>query len=97
MPEETPLKFFYASITVEDDGKPLATLSRRPVKLYGLDIQVQDYGADMGDRNGQTLELGVGDSYSQNNWAYPIDTQDLWFKNHSGGSNATVVVAGYYK
>ncbi len=92
-----PLNFFYAKIEIDDTGKPLSVLSRRPVALYGMDMQCQTFGVDIGDRNGQELELSVGASYSQNNWVYPISLESIWAANHSAGSTGYLIVVGYYE
>lgn len=80
---------------MEDTGAPITKLSKRPVKLFNLDIQVQTNAVDFGDRQGQDLQLSIGDIYSNPYPTRAVDLQDIWVVNHSAGSAGVIVVTGF--
>jgi len=84
-------RYFHDTFTQGDTGAPLITT---PVLLTGADLQVQDYAADLGSRSGQNTELSVGDilSYGSN---IVVDLSQIWFKNHTAGSDAIISVTGW--
>ncbi len=90
----TPFPFFHAKVNVGDTAAPITKLTKMPVKLFNLDIQVQDNAVDFGDRQGQNLQLSVGDIYSNPFPTKPMDLQDIWVVNHSVGSTGVIVVTG---
>lgn len=87
----TSYTFYNESVTLADTAKRLTTAN---VVLAGVDIQVQDYAADIGGRANQGLELSSGDILSYGA-EIPVKLMDIWAKNHSAGSNAVLVVSGW--
>jgi hypothetical protein len=55
------------------------------------DIFVLTNSAYMGNRQDQTTPIYAGDVYTFPN---PVNVNDLFFKNLTGGSNTTVIVQG---
>mgnify|MGYP006290500463 CR=1 FL=1 len=91
--QKTPFPFYHKKVAVENSGRPISTLTDEPVTLLNLDIQVQTNAVDFGDRNGQDLQLSVGDIYS-NPLNKPIKMQDIWVSNHSSGDTGYIVITG---
>jgi len=91
--ENSPFPFFQMKVAVEDTAKPISSLTRQPVVLLNLDIQVQTNPVDFGDRNGQNLQLSVGDFYS-NPLQLPLNMSDIWVINHSAGNVGYIVITG---
>jgi len=83
--------FFNESFTGGDTGKPITT---DRVTLTGCDIMVLDFGADIGGRLNQSTELSVGDILSYGA-EIPVELSQIWFKNHSAGSNCVLSVTGW--
>ena len=83
--------FFNESFTGADTGAPITT---DKVVLMGCDIMVLDYGADIGGRKNQSTELSVGDILSYGA-EIPVELSQIWFKNHSAGSNCTLSITGW--
>jgi len=83
--------YFNDTFTQSDTGAPITTSN---IILKGVDIQVQDYAADFGGRSGQNTELAVGDTLSYGS-EIPVALNQIWFKNHSAGSNAVLSVTGW--
>jgi hypothetical protein len=83
--------FFNETFTGADTAAPITTSK---VQLIGCDIQCQDYAADVGGRKNQSTNLSVGDSLG---YASPVivSLNQIWFKNHSAGSNTILSVTGW--
>jgi hypothetical protein len=92
-----PFQFFHTKVAVDDAAKPISVLTSQRVQLFNCDIQIQTNPVDMGDRANQNLELSVGDIYGNPLPNIPVDTQDVWVKNHSSGSTAYIVITGWFQ
>jgi len=86
--KETPTRFYTQTLTCGDTAKPL---DYTPVVLRECDIQIQDENVYYGDKSDQDFELSAGDIVS---YQTPVHIEDLYFKNRTAGSNATIVVVG---
>jgi len=88
----TPYGYYTDEFTGADTAKPIVT--NRRLLLTGVDIQIKDNPADVGSRSSTGIELNVGDTIS---WGDQIivNANDIWIKNHTAGSNTTVVLAGW--
>ena len=93
MPESG--KYFHASVTIGDTAALLNTATP-PLIFIDVDFQCQTHPVDVGDVNAQDLELAVGDVLSYRS-ARGIDLREIFFKNHTAGSNGVIVVAGVLK
>jgi len=88
----TTLYNYYAEqFTGADTAKRITT---KPVFLKGVDIQILDNDIDVGGRNNQTTELSVGDIMSYGAEII-VDLSQIWYKNHSAGSNGTLSITGW--
>lgn len=87
----TSYTYFNETFTGTDTAAPITTAN---VQLIGCDIQCQDYAIDIGGRKNQSTQLSVGDSLG---YASPViaSLNQIWFKNHSAGSNGTLSVTGW--
>jgi len=87
-----PYGYYTDEFTGADTAAPLVTT--RNLILTGVDIMIKDNACDVGSRTNQGIELGVGDTQS---WGDQIlvNLNDIWIKNHTAGSNATVAVTGW--
>lgn len=86
--KESPARFYHHVLTCGDTAKPL---DYTPVVLRECDIQIQDENVYYGDKANQNMELSAGDIVS---YQTPVHIEDLYFKNRTAGSNATIVVVG---
>lgn len=59
--------------------------------LEYADVFVITNSAYMGDRSVQNVPIYANDIYS---FPYPVNLNDLFFKNYTGGSNAVVIIIG---
>jgi len=92
-----PYHFFHTKIAVDDAAKPISVITSQSVELFNCDIQVQTNPVDFGDRLGQNLELSVGDIYGNPLPNIPVDTKDLWVKNHTAGNTGYIVITGWFQ
>lgn len=55
------------------------------------DVFIITNNAYMGDNNSQTVPIYANDIYS---FPYPVNLNDLFFKNYTAGSNTVIVIIG---
>jgi len=59
--------------------------------LEYADIFVLTNDTYMGDRNAQNVPIYANDIYT---FPYPVNLNDLFFKNYTGGSNTVIIIIG---
>jgi len=87
----TSYSYYAEQFTAGDTAKRIVT---NPLFLKGVDIQVLTHDVDVGGRNNQTTELSVGDIMSYGA-EIPVDLSQIWFVNHSAGSNGVLSITGW--
>lgn len=83
--------YYAESFTGADTAKRIVT---KPLYVKGVDIQILSNDIDVGGRSNQSTELSVGDILSYGA-EIPVDLSQIWYVNHSAGSNGTLSITGW--